>query len=93
MSSDSQARWLPPLIVAAVVLVVGIASLILERSESQRLAYKQRIEVSNQMNILRARLEGNIQAQLMLARGLVSFVSTHPALNDVQFQELAKVLV
>lgn len=93
LSSDSQARWLPPLIVAAVVLVVGIASLILERSESQRLAYKQRIEVSNQINILRARLEGNIQAQLMLARGLVSFVSTHPALNDVQFQELAKVLV
>lgn len=93
MKGAMQSRWLPLLLSLAVALAMGAATFILERSEGKRLAQMHRIEVLNQVSAVRARLEGSIQSRLVLARGLVAFVSTHPDINDAQFQEIAKVLV
>lgn len=93
MKGKAQSRWLPLLTALAVALAMGAATFILERSEGKRLAQMHRIEVLNQVSAVRARLEGSIQSRLVLARGLVAFVSTHPDIDDAQFQEIAKVLV
>lgn len=93
MNDAIQSRWVPLLLALAVALAMGAATFILEQSEGKRLAQMHRIEVLNQVSAVRARLEGSIQSRLVLARGLVAFVSTHPDINDAQFQEIAKVLV
>ncbi|BCB27535.1 hypothetical protein SKTS_24210 [Sulfurimicrobium lacus] len=77
----------------AVALAMGAATLVLERAEGARLAQMHRVEILNQVSAVRARLEGSVQSRLVLARGLIAFVSTHPDIDNAQFQELAKVLV
>lgn len=93
MKAELHTRWIPLLLALAVTVAMGGATFILDRSEGKRLAQMHRIEVLNQVSAVRARLEGSIQSRLVLARGLVAFVSTHPDIDNPQFQELAKVLV
>lgn len=93
MSADRHSIWLPFLAALSVSVAMGAATFVLERAEGERLAQMHRVEVLNEVSAVRARLEGSIQSRLVLARGLVAFVSTHPDLDRSQFQELAKVLV
>jgi len=93
MSADRRIYWLPLLVALAVAIAMGAATFVMERAEGERLAQMHRAEVLNQVSAVRARLEGSIQSRLVLARGLIAFVSTHPDLDTTQFHELAKVLV
>ena len=93
MRTDRKSSWLPVLAALAVAMAMAAATYVLERAEGARLAQMHRVEILNQVSAVRARLEGSIQSRLVLARGLVAFVSTHPDIDDAQFQELAKVLV
>ena len=65
-------------------------------SNAERLA-KQLVELSPDpkpfiMSNVRARLEGELNAQLFLTRGLVAYVSTHPEITLGEFRGLAGVL-
>jgi len=93
MSAERHIYWLPLLVALAISIAMGAATFVLERAEGARLAQMHRIEVLNQVSTVRSRLEGSIQSRLVLARGLIAFVSTHPDLDAAQFHELAKVLV
>ena len=93
MNADRQSQWMPALAALAVAMAMGAATFVLEQAESARLAQMHLVEVLNQVSAVRARLEGSVQSRLVLARGLVAFVSTHPDLDATQFHELAKVLV
>lgn len=93
MSVERQSNWMPLLAAVVVAMAIGGTTYILEEAESSRLAQIHRVEVLNQVSAVRARLEASIQSRLVLARGLVAFVSTHPDLDVPHFRELAKVLV
>jgi len=73
--------------------VIAAATHLLDRTERERLSQLQRDAVLQQLGTVRARLEGGIAARLLLGRGLVSYVSTHPGIDEKQFRELARVLI
>ncbi|TSA41306.1 MAG: histidine kinase, partial [Betaproteobacteria bacterium] len=83
-----------PYVAAALTMaVVAAATHVLERTERERLSQLHRDAVQQQLGEVRARLEGGIAARLLLGRGLVSYVSTHPGIDEKQFRELASVLI
>jgi len=86
-------RSLPYLAAALTVALVTAATYLLDRTEQARLSQKERAAVLQQLSTVRARLEGGVTSRLLLGRGLVSYVSSHPDIDDKQFRELARVLI
>jgi diguanylate cyclase (GGDEF)-like protein/PAS domain S-box-containing protein len=89
----SNTRLFSRLAALSVMLVVAAATFVLDRSEQARLNQKARAAVLQQLGTARARLEGGVNSRLLLGRGLVSYVSTHPDIDEKQFRELARVLI
>ncbi|MHB1103505.1 MAG: bifunctional diguanylate cyclase/phosphodiesterase [Devosia sp.] len=58
------------------------------------LVYRERIqrEVLNQVSVIRARLEGSVNGNLQLVRGLVAAISTEPNMDQQRFDALASKL-
>lgn len=74
---------------AAIALVV-VAIFGLYADHQNRVLSEQslRAEVSAQASLLRAKLEGNINGNIQLVRGLVATVTTEPNMNQARFSEL-----
>lgn len=82
--------YLGALLAAGVVLaLVWVA----DRLEQQRVHEANRTSVIHRLSIVRARLEGALNARLFLTRGLVSHVSIHPEAAETQFEDLARALM
>ncbi len=85
-----KAALLPALIALGVVVVLGIFA-----DRQQRVLHKQqmRAEVLNRMGVVRAKLEGNIGANLQLARGLAAIIANDPEITQERFARLAASLM
>ena len=80
----------PTNLVGGIALVVVIGSAIFADMQNRALQEHQvRGMVSRQISVLRARLEGNINGNMQLVRGLVGTVSTEPEMTQERFTELA----
>ena len=82
------------------VIAVGIACAVIVATwmfaEAQnRAIHRQsaRADVSEQLGLVRARLEGNINSNLQLVRGLVAVIATQPDIDQEQFGRIAGSLV
>ena len=67
--------------------------LVADRLEQERFHEASRRDVLSQLSMVRARLEGALNARLYITRGLVAHVSTHPAITKAEFQTLAEALL
>ncbi|MBE9041192.1 PAS domain S-box protein [Oscillatoriales cyanobacterium LEGE 11467] len=76
----------------ATLIVLGAVS-ILERQERTRFQTAYRVNVLNKLHAVEAALEAQIDRNLALSRGLVAYISTHPDIDEAQFDRLARVLV
>jgi diguanylate cyclase (GGDEF)-like protein len=74
--------------VAALVIAGVVADIQNNQAHRQRM----RGEVLNQVSVIRAKLEGNINASLHLVRGLIATLATEPDMNQARFSELASNL-
>ena len=76
-------------IALAVIIAVGLFA-----DHQNNLVHRQalRAEVLAQLSLVRAKLEGNINGNLQLVRGLVAVISTEPKMSQARFEELAKRL-
>lgn len=83
----------PALIALCAAGIVAASAFALDQFDAERKAQMHRLEVFNQLNAVRGKLETGVQSRLLLVRGLVAFVSTHPEIDEAQFRELAKVLI
>jgi PAS domain S-box-containing protein len=82
--------YLGALLAAGVVLaVVWVA----DRLDQQRVHEANRTSVIQRVSIVRARLEGALNARLFLTRGLVGHVSIHPEAVEADFEDLARALM
>ncbi len=88
-----KSRFLPYL--ATVLATLGVLAAIwtIGRSEQARFRQQNRTSVLHQVSAIRAKLEGALNSRLLLGRGLVAYVATHPEVDDAAFQEFAKQLV
>ena len=82
--------WLKPILLPTVIgLAVLIAGGIFVERQSTILAEEQvRAEVLAEASLIRAKLEGNINGNIQLVRGLVSTISTEPEMDQVRFSAL-----
>ncbi|WP_245893094.1 bifunctional diguanylate cyclase/phosphodiesterase [Devosia naphthalenivorans] len=86
--------WLKPILlpafVALAVLVAG--GIFIDRQSTYLAEERMRAEVLGQASLIRAKLEGNINGNIQLVRGLVSTISTEPNMNPARFSSLVKSL-
>ena len=80
----------PTNLIGGIALIVVIGSAVFADMQNRTLQEQQvRGMVSRQISVLRARLEGNINGNMQLVRGLVGTISTEPDMTQERFTELA----
>ncbi|GAB4348102.1 MAG: EAL domain-containing protein [Oricola sp.] len=77
-------------IALAVTVTMGIFA-----DYQNRAVYHQsaRVDVGEQLGLVRAKLEGNINSNIQLVRGLVAVIATQPDMNQWQFSKIAAGLI
>jgi diguanylate cyclase (GGDEF)-like protein len=94
----SAGRYFRPLLAwtnlpAAIALVVLLAAGIYADRQNRIMAeHALRASVAKEVNLVRARLEGNISGNLQLVRGLIGTIITEPGMDQARFAELAESL-
>lgn len=80
----------PAMLALLVVTAAGIYAHALNRT-----VYEQelRATVLREASVLRAKLEGNVNGNIQLIRGLVATLTTEPSMSDARFSELAAALI
>lgn len=79
---------------AAVAALVTIACAIAFDHQNGQLAYERsRAEVLSEVNLIRAKLEGDVNGDIQLVRGLVAEISTQPDIAQSHFAELGANLL
>ncbi len=81
---------IPAAIAALVVVVCGALA---DHQDSQLSDERLRAEVVAQVSLIRAKLEGDINGDIQLIRGLVNDVSMEPNITQARFAELGKGLL
>ncbi len=83
-------EWLRPILLPAVlalaVLVAG--GFYLDRQSAVLTEERMRAAVLAEASLIRAKLEGNINGNIQLVRGLVSTIATEPAMDQTRFSAL-----
>jgi diguanylate cyclase (GGDEF)-like protein len=80
------------LFVALAVIVVGGSALFADAQNRTLQDQQLRAQVARQVSVLRARLEGNINGNLQLVRGLVATLATEPQMSQERWSRLASEL-
>lgn len=81
------------LLAILAVLAVFATEQVIERLASDRALERERNGVLDQLATLRARLEGGINANIYLARGLTAVLAAQPGLDQAGFSAIARGLV
>jgi len=99
-TKDNVLRWLEDfgrgariMLALAVVVFVLIVTEFVASLSTDKAIDQERAGVVEQLSLIRARLEGEINSTLYLTRGLVSYVATHPNLTWNDFEPLATEMV
>ena len=74
---------------ALALLVIVVAGLFAEHQNHRLNEERLRAEVLAQVSLIRAKLEGNVNSNIQLVRGLVVTLATEPGMNQRRFSQLA----
>lgn len=77
---------LPTLIAVAVMVLAGTFA---DYQNTVLFQQSERAEVQDQLSLIRAKLEGNINGNIQLVQGLVATISTEPGMGQDRFSQLA----
>ncbi len=74
---------------ALALIVIVAAGLFAEHQNRKVFEQGMRADVLGQVGVIRAKLEGNINGNIQLVRGLVATLATEPGMSQKRFAELA----
>ncbi len=82
-------------IVSSLIITISFLGLglVLEQQSLSRHNQQQRVEVLEQLSLLRAQLEGRLNADLHLLNGMSAIIATHPDIDADQFNRIAAKLM
>lgn len=84
----------PSIIVVGIAIAVTLATGLFAELQNRTVhRHGVRAAVSEQLGLLRARLEGNINSNLQLVRGLVAVIASQPDIDQTQFSQIAGHLI
>ena len=91
---DHRLSWLRPIVVPALVAfaVLVAGGIFLDRQSAKLDEERTRAGVLAEVSLIRAKLEGNINGNIQLVRGLVSTISTEPDMGQARFSALVSNL-
>ena len=78
---------------AIAIAVIASAGIFWEVQKRSVHLQHARANVAEQLGVVRARLEGNINGNLQLVRGLVALIATQPDIDQNQFGRIASSLI
>ncbi|HEY6631821.1 MAG TPA: EAL domain-containing protein [Rhizobiaceae bacterium] len=78
---------------ALALLVIVVAGVFAEYQNRRLNEQRLRADVLAQVSLIRAKLEGHINSNIQLVRGLVATLSTEPAMSQGRFSELASKIL
>ncbi|MGO4831349.1 CHASE domain-containing protein, partial [Rhizobiaceae sp. 2RAB30] len=81
---------IPTGIAVAVILCAGVFA---ELQNREIFRQELRAEVRSRVELIRAKLEGNVSGNIQLVRGLVATIATEPDMNQERFAALASSLL
>jgi diguanylate cyclase (GGDEF)-like protein/PAS domain S-box-containing protein len=82
--------WKPTHVPAALALLAIVCAGVLAEYQNRNIhAERLRTDVLGHVSLIRAKLEGNINGNIQLVRGLVATLSTEPGMSQRRFSELA----
>ena len=96
---DSHTTWQsrplqPTTLPVVIALVVIVAAWIFAEHQARTLAEQSmRAQVLDKVSVIRAKLEGGINANIQLVRGLVTVIESEPDLDQARFESLASSLI
>ncbi|MDX1755260.1 MAG: ATP-binding protein [Marinobacter sp.] len=76
-----------------VILVTLLGAYMLDRQNYQAFIEQERVDVTRQLAVLRAQLEGSINENIQTIRGLVAVIATEPSMDQPRFAEIAEVVM
>ncbi|GLQ55951.1 diguanylate cyclase [Devosia nitrariae] len=84
-------RWLRPTLIPAVIttVVIILAGFYADQQNTQLYEQSLRAKVVDQVWLIRAKLEGNINGNIQLVRGFIGTIATEPDIDQERFSELA----
>lgn len=85
-------KW-PWLLGLLAMLPVMVTEQAIERLVRDRAIEQERTAVLIQLSALRARVEGVVDANLLLVHGLTAVISTHPDIDQTEFARIAQGVV
>ena len=84
----------PSVLAAGIALVVTLAAGVFAENQNRILHHQSaRAKVSEQLGLVRAKLEGNINSNIQLVRGLVAVIESEPDIKQPYFSRIADKLV
>ena len=84
----------PNVIAVVMALAVTVATGVFAERQNRIVHHQSEIaKVSEQLGVVRAKLEGNINSNIQLVRGLVSVIAANPDLDQAHFSKIASGLV
>ncbi len=78
---------------AAAALIVLVATSVLVGSENRQFRSQERATVLSKLSTVRAKLEGYINSQLLLAESLAAYVAANPQVTQAEFARMGTVLL
>ena len=95
MVSCAIRRLLRPTTLTVAVVTMVMSGLWIAAEKRNRMFYSQqmRIDVIDDLTLLRARLEGEVTGSVQLIRGLIATLVTEPDMGQDRFAEIAKELI
>jgi PAS domain S-box-containing protein len=82
--------WIVILLTSSLILV---SAWFVDRNNNDAYVQKARSQVQNQLNTIRARLEGHLNSNIQAVNGLVAAISIEPNLTQERFALYAKPLI
>lgn len=84
----------PSVLAAGIALAVTLATGVFAERQNRIVHHQSaRANVSEQLGLVRAKLEGNINSNIQLVRGLVSVITAHSDMDQEHFSDIAEGLV
>ncbi|MCO6179201.1 EAL domain-containing protein [Ciceribacter sp. RN22] len=94
---DTRPNWkylrsVLPYYLPAIIVVAGLAvSMIYAEKQRQRIGLDNlRAEVTENLGLVRAKLEGNMSGNIQLLKGLVAALETQPTIDEARFSALSE---
>lgn len=89
----SKSKFFPYAAFIFTFFVAALSFVYIDFNEQKRLSNEKRIEVFNQLEAVKAKLESSVNTSIAYTYGIVSYISTHHDISEEYFNQVAMGMI